>query len=59
MQYHIKEGRKALDRAGVFTEGNIISRLLDGIASSVDETLAQQKQAETFIKQYRKKTAKV
>jgi hypothetical protein len=58
MQYHIKAGREALDRAGIFESASIIGRLLDGIERSVEETLAQQAQAENFIKQYRKKAAK-
>jgi hypothetical protein len=59
MQQHLTAGRQSLQRAGIFEGTNGISKLLDGLEVSVQDILAQQGQAENFLKQYRRKAAKL
>jgi hypothetical protein len=59
MRRYVKFSRQALAQAGIFADTNVISRLLDGIEASIEDSLAQQGQAENFLKHYRQKAVKL
>lgn len=59
MRHHIDLGRKALDQAGIFTDNNVIGRLLESQAAIVADTIARQGQAENFLKHYEGKAVKL
>ncbi|HET7060078.1 MAG TPA: hypothetical protein VFH99_02030 [Candidatus Saccharimonadales bacterium] len=52
MRRHIRLSRQALKRSAVFQTENVVSDLLNSLETSVADTLHQQGQAKTFLKQY-------
>lgn len=54
MRRHIRLARQALQRNGTLQSSNVIIDLLDGIEASVTDTLDQQRQAENFLKSYKR-----
>lgn len=58
MRRHVRLSRQALKAAAVLKPDNAVARLLDNLDKSIDDTLAQQGQAETFLKHYRRPAKK-
>jgi hypothetical protein len=59
MERRVGKGRRALVNAGIFKESGGMGALFDRQEASIRETLAQQSQAETFLKQYRGKAVQL
>lgn len=56
MQSHLKLGRRQLTKQALLVPDNLVSRLLDGVEVSVQETIAGQAQAIKFLRSYRNKS---
>ncbi|HVX56624.1 MAG TPA: hypothetical protein VHA37_02730, partial [Candidatus Saccharimonadales bacterium] len=54
MRRHLRLSRQALRRSGLLTPQNELVTLLDRLDASIDDTLAQRRQATQFLQQYRR-----
>jgi hypothetical protein len=58
VRQHIRQSRRALASSRLFVEGDIISRLLDGMEASAKETVATQHQTIIFLDSYKQEAAR-
>jgi hypothetical protein len=53
IRHHTQLSRQALEDSNMLKQENVLASMLDGIESSVSDTLTQQAQAKDFLKHYR------
>jgi prenyltransferase/squalene oxidase-like repeat protein len=56
MRTQARQSRRALAASGLFTDDNVIIKLLERLEASVDEAIASRQQALSFLKHYNKQS---